>query len=345
MRNRKILAAVHLYPPKHLCGGEMYLHNMLKFLQSKGHEVRVLLLNAKHYGIERIYTFDGVEVFPSERDIITSCVEWCDMMVTHLDYTSWVIGIASVYHKPVMHLVHNSYVNHAIVEADREQFIVYNSEWCKKAIGYKHEGIVLHPPVDYRKWKSDVDHSKNEYITLVNLDDNKGGKILQQLAAKMPGRKFLGVIGSYSEPANIGQYTNQPANVKVIAKTTKMKEDVYDVSRIVIMPSRYESWGMVATEAASSGIPVICSPTPGLKENLGKAGIFVERDDLKGWENAIHKLDNPEVYKKQSAAVRKRAEELDPNKEMEALATLIQERVRFIFSQSRAAGVSTPAKL
>jgi glycosyltransferase involved in cell wall biosynthesis len=344
MNKKKILAIVHLYPPQHLCGGEMYIHRLLKFLQSKGHETRVLLMNAEHYGIDKIYVYDNVEVYPNNRDVIKNCCDWADWYITHLDYTETAISLGNIFRKPVIHLVHNDYCRPSIKNADRPQFVVYNSEWVRDKIQYPQESTVLHPPVDYRVYDTEINPSKNEYITLINLDHNKGGHILQQIAQRMPGRKFIAVLGSYSEPATIGQHTNQPPNVKVLQKTTRIKE-IYAQTRILIMPSKYESWGMVATEAAASGIPVICTDTPGLKENLGKAGIYIkDRDDIDAWINAIHQLDKPNAYTQKSAAVKKRSRELDPLVEMEALHEWLLQHVRFN-SQSKAAAVSTAANI
>ncbi|WP_262928542.1 glycosyltransferase family 4 protein [Streptomyces sp. CBMA152] len=51
-----------------------------------------------------------------------------------------------------------------------------------------------------------------------------------------------------------------------------MREHVYSRSRVILMPSLYESWGRVAVEAFASGIPVIAHTTPGLVESMGEAG-------------------------------------------------------------------------
>jgi glycosyltransferase involved in cell wall biosynthesis len=64
-----------------------------------------------------------------------------------------------------------------------------------------------------------------------------------------------------------------------------------------------------------SGIPVISSGTPGLRENCGDAGIYVERDDIDGWVKAIKNLDKE--YKKASEKSKARSRELDPVKELE----------------------------
>jgi glycosyltransferase involved in cell wall biosynthesis len=71
-----IVASVHLYPPEHNCGAEWMLHFMLKDLQSKGHNVRVLLHDANKYKIRDNYVFDGIDVFPPNPNVIENLMMW-----------------------------------------------------------------------------------------------------------------------------------------------------------------------------------------------------------------------------------------------------------------------------
>ena len=315
----RILASIHLYPPKHNCGGEYMMHQTLKYLQSEGHEVRVLLWQANRHKIENLYTFDGVDVFPPTDYMIDRLFDWCDVIFTHLDYTQASITYGAKYKKKVVHFVHNWSTYGAIEMSDRPQYIVYNSEVAKRKLNYKHDSVVLHPPVDWRWYDTNVDPSLNQYVTLVNLDYNKGGNILSKIAERMPNTTFLGVLGSYSSN-HMGQYDNQPPNVKVVPNTTTIKQ-VYQMTRVIIMPSEFESWGRVATEAMCSGIPVICNPTEGLMENCGDAGIYVDREDIDGWVKAITMLENQKTYRKWSKAAMKRSRELDPVNELKQFNT------------------------
>lgn len=310
----KILASIHLYPPIHNCGAEYMMHQTLKFLQSEGHEVRVILHQANRHKIENLYSFEGVDVFPPTEYLTDKLFEWCDVVFTHLDYTQLSINLAYRYGKKCVHFVHNHSVYASITDAINKQYIVYNSEVAKKKINYKHESFVLHPPVDYRFYDTGIDSSLNEHITLINLDHNKGGNILIGIAQALPNRKFIGVKGSYSSDGN-GQYVNQPSNVEVLNTTTNIRE-IYKRTRILIMPSKFESWGRTATEAMCNGIPVISSGTEGLRENCGKAGIYVDRDNIKEWIREIEKLDDGRTYRKYQRLTRERAIELDPQNEL-----------------------------
>jgi len=311
----KLLNSIHMYPPQHVCGAEFMAHWINKDIKGNGGDVRVLLHQAMHYKIDSMYVYDGIDVFPPDPAVIEKLFFWSDAAMTHLDYTKWSVCMSAVMRKPLFHLIHNTHKYPEIEMADRPQYIIYNSEWARSELGYHHPGIVVHPPCDWRAYDTDIDPQFNEAITLINLDQNKGGHILREIATRLPHRKFIGVIGSYSEPGNIGQHTNQPPNVTVLPKTNDIKS-VYRQTRILVMPSKYESWGRTATEAMCSGIPVISSGTPGLRENCGKAGIYVDREDVGAWCDAIERLFKPKAYEKASKAARIRSRELDPTAEL-----------------------------
>lgn len=317
-----ILASIHLYPPHHNCGAEYMIHWLLKDLQKKGHSVRVLLHQANKYRISKIYCYDGIDVFPPDAKVTDNLLQWSDAIFTHLDYTRWTIGAAKMYKKPVFHLIHNTHTYPEIVDAEKTQHIVYNSAWAKETLQYKWPNFILTPPVDYRFYDIGKNPIHNEFITLINLNENKGGKVLVELAKAMPKKKFLGVMGSYDS-----QIIPKADNVVIVPNTPDIKQ-WYEKTRILIMPSKYESWGRTATEAMCSGIPVIAASTPGLMENCGEGGIFIkDRDDIKSWIKAIEKLDDAKAYLQASFKAKTRSRELDPVKALDEFETWFREMV------------------
>lgn len=292
-----------MYPPNHNAGSEWMVHHINKFLISRGHTVKVLLRKG---AIKSAYNYDGVDVdtIPDnpQHYLLNS-----DVVLTHLDMHPIAYFWAKHYKRPCVHFVHNSFP-YPILQSNPQVKLCYNSEAIIPLCDFKHDYTVLNPPVDYREWNKPTNP---EYITLINLNELKGGKILREIALRMPDRKFLGVIGGYDD-----QITDQPPNVTIHPHTANIKE-VYDKTRILLMPSRYESWGRTATEAMSSGIPVIANKTFGLEANLSEAGIWVDRDDIEGWVKAIKKLDNKKVYEAASEKGLSRAKELDPIPQLE----------------------------
>jgi len=318
----RILYSIHLYPPIHNCGGEAYIHNLNKYLIKQGHEVRVMLQRPEQFHYRVPYDWEGVYVMGLRDNL--DAYRWADVLVTHLDFTHWTLTLGHDVGRPVVQIVHNHHEYASIINAKNPPFIVYNSEWISKTLNYKYPSIVVPPAVDYDRYNVCDDPEKNEFITLINLNTNKGGRILQKLAKVFPDKRFLAVKGSYDK-----QITEQPENVFVIDNTPDILP-IYKQTRLLIMPSQYESWGMTATEAMCSGIPVICTPTPGLKENCDYAGNYIDlrkgdlfddngnvlddtdQYDITSLVNMIKKFDDKSFYKERSNVSRIRAKEHDP---------------------------------
>jgi glycosyltransferase involved in cell wall biosynthesis len=159
---------------------------------------------------------------------------------------------------------------------------------------------VIRPIMHEDKIKMDPFPSGN-MITLVNANVNKGVHQFIDLAKRLPDRKFLGVIPYYGElwlpPA--------PANIEWI----KFDDDVRNIlrrTRILLLPSNYESFGRIAVEAMYNRIPVIYSKsnpaaavpgtTEGVEAWIVPAGIPCERDRPEQWVEAVVSLDDPANY-------------------------------------------------
>lgn len=297
----KVFAYVHKYPPVHNAGAEWMLHTMMRHLADLGHECRVVA------DVGSSYVLDGVRVDPER--YARAGFGWADVAVTHLDRTAHAISLASAARLPLVHLVHNDAQLHFHrVRTGDVSLAVWNSEWLAESYRGFHTRaeVVVRPPVtstDYRTPRGDADR-----VTLINLTRAKGAPVLFALAGRMPDDLFLGVRGAY------GLQAEPPArlpNLEIVDQTPRIRE-VYTRTSILLVPSGYESWGRVAVEAMASGIPVVASPTPGLRESLGDAGLFVELDDLDGWTEAVRRLrTDAGFYGERSAMALERSAELD----------------------------------
>ena len=142
--------------------------------------------------------------------------------------------------------------------------------------------------------------------TRVNLGRDKGGA-------------FLGVRGAYED-----QILPPLGNVTIVENTPNIRE-IYGRSAIVLMPSRYESWGRVAVEAMASGIPVMAHPTHGLKESCSDAGIYRDRDQPEEWVREVRRLlSDPAYYEQRATACRRRAREIDPQSQLASMADWLE---------------------
>lgn len=295
----KIVAYVHLYQPTHNAGAEVMLHQILKTLvEDYGHEAKVI---CRDPGVE---SYDGIDLYDPNDERIPQIFQWADVVFTHLDFTQKAIRWANRIKKPIVHLIHNDrQVTFNQLDRYNAHLLITNSKWINDATPKIFNKTIVYPPTNPKEY---VVESTGDAITLLNMNEAKGGKIFWELARIMTDRKFIGVKGAYGE--QIG-YDKKLPNVTIYENNPDVKK-IYKQSRLVIMPSAYESWGRVGMEAAASGIPVIANPTPGLTESLGSAGVYANYYSVADYVEAILKLDDPKVYKKHSDALKKRSKDV-----------------------------------
>ena len=313
----------HMAAPIHNAGGETTVQAAFRALVSRGHEVKVI---CKPHSDERQfadYIFEGVQVFrcPTRND-----QEWIrdfaheydpDLLLTHLDLTPQAMQLALDIKRPLAHFVHNTMqFDFHRVTPFKCQLAIFNSQWVAEAQEWKGPQIVVHPIVEPDRYRCE----KGNKITLVNPTPGKGADTFYGLAKALPDYEFLCVKSVYGEQIavpNISPHLHP--NVETMEHTPDIREALCK-TKVLLMPSNYESYGRMAIEAACCGIPTIAHPTPGLKESLGEAGIFCDRDDIPAWKAAIERLYSDEVYyRKRSDLALELANSLDPEGEFDRL--------------------------
>lgn len=309
---KNILAHFDFFPPRYNAGAERYAFTMLKYLQDAGHTVTVLTQPAM--GLDG-YEYEGITVYTDEKTHRDRLYAEADYVMTQIAYSGKVRDLCRVKRKKLIYLVHNtkSIPFWKILPQD-VWLTVWNADWVrdytKNELQWTSQrDLTLYPPVLFDRYTvPEEEQIEKEFdLALVNLSKNKGVLTFNQAAKMNKDLKFLGVIGAYDEQFHRGL----PPNVTVLRHTPNMVNDVYKKTKIVMMPSLRETWGMVAIEAMCSGIPVIAHPTEGLVESCGQAGIFIHRDKALVWDAMIKRLLNDkEFYEAQSKKCIARALEL-----------------------------------
>jgi glycosyltransferase involved in cell wall biosynthesis len=309
-------ALVHGYPPYHNAGAEHMLHAMMKWYRAMGHRCIVVVDSPFYPSSMQDYVLDGVEVYHRRQNRLLDC----DFFFTHLDRTNEAVVFSHVTGIPVVHIAHNEMTLGAYaVNPEDGHIVVANSHWVAEKLREtwrKDNILVLHPPV----WEADYCCLKTgEDITLANLSIAKGAPIFYDVARMTPDRVFLAVQGSYGP--QMAPYLGM-TNVDHWPTQTDMRR-VYSRTKVIFMPSTYESWGRVAVEAACSGIPCIANDTPGLKEALGENGCFPEAYTPEAWKAALDEvLANYETWQEKAFAV---ADAQKPEQELaETLSAIIK---------------------
>ncbi|MGW7617424.1 glycosyltransferase family 4 protein [Streptomyces antimycoticus] len=316
----KIVARVHAMPPEHNAGAEHMLVSILRPLVERGHDVEVWL---SRYGkAAEPYEYRGIRIMPlaSRLDFPTS-VRKADVLVAHLETVPSTASLARGYGKALVVVCHNTHQpTFRDVAAGGTTLAVYNSLWMEREAELffaeypksvrPERSLIVRPPVFADEYAT---RKRGDRVTLINCNPEKGGRVLEKLAERMPDTQFLAVTGAYGQ-----QILPDLPNVEVLEHVdgAEMRERVYARTRVLLMPSSYESWGRAGVEALASGIPVVAHPTEGLCESLGEAGIFVDRADVDGYEAVLRKLRTAAEYRLASKRAKARSVELDPSAEL-----------------------------
>lgn len=291
----KILAYVHRYQGMgHNAGGETSLHAALRHLSSQGHECMVLVGQETEVPP---YELDGIRVLTTDSNVAVKSqpfdyFPWADVIVTQLTCSYRGGIVAGMLRKPLIHYMHNDHPK-MISTLDKYAWAgFYNTNWVEEAVrsaGVWTPGPVLHPIVDPDLYVTKRTRGA-KYVSLVNLSMggdglyDKGYQTFFELARRNPEVPFLAVRGAYGEQA----YEDLP-NVTYLGHQSDMR-DVYRQTRVLLVPSKYESFGRVAVEAAASGIPSVCTSTEGTREAMGDAALYADYGDYDAWDSALHAL-------------------------------------------------------
>jgi glycosyltransferase involved in cell wall biosynthesis len=183
---------------------------------------------------------------------------------------------------------------------------IYNTHTSAVQWG-EPNALVVHPPIT--PIPTDTSTGGDAYTMLSSLI-NKGVEIVLQLAELYPDQRFI-IVRSPAEPTHglkdIEERVKNLPNVELHPRVPP--EEVYkylEQTRILLVPSRYETYGMSAIEAAGYGIPTVHVDTPHVREGIGDGAVLVPPMNVAATAAGIDLIEkNYDIY---SLNARKRAE-------------------------------------
>lgn len=298
----RIVAHVLSYPPYRRIGAELATHHLLDFLAGCGWNSIAVAHTVPGLIPRRV---DGVHLATPE----LAHHSRPDIVLTHIPFTLHAQAHATRCGAPLVASGHGGppgwLAAHAAGIEPAPSLLLANSQGM--AVSLKRTGLpvhVLRPPID---WPTDRREPQGESITLVNAAPDKGGRLLRQLARRHPDLPFLVVQGGYGVQA---RFEDLP-NVTVLRHGTPMPS-VWDLTRILLVPSREESWGMVAVEAMARGIPVLASTATGLSECVGPDMPRIDLGAVDAWSATLVEAYADPRWSQLHICALRRAAELDP---------------------------------
>ena len=177
------------------------------------------------------------------------------------------------------------------------------SEWlrqiCVRSVGFGEKLSTVHNPVDFERFAHTHAEAGAGYgvrlAVVARLDHVKGVDMALRALAVLRDGGFndvrLVVVGDGPEAGRLRDMAGE-LGVDGFVEFAGFRHDVERYvagSDIVLVPSRYEPFGMVAAEAAAAGKPVVASRVGGLREIVvdGETGLLFNPDDYIGLAEKI----------------------------------------------------------
>jgi glycosyltransferase involved in cell wall biosynthesis len=318
---RNIVWLMHSYLPNVRAGAEITAHAVNTHLVKAGWSVTIVLPD---WQVEEL---DGVKMVRYEENspLVDNIFRNASAIFCQNYDTFKALQILEPYGKPVVFFMHIEKEKRDVLQ---QRFkvplaIVYNSVTQKDHNPTIHEHTIVRPFIPFDKFTRRAKDIPNGPVTLLNCNENKGGGLLVELARRMRDVQFVGVRGAYSE-----QLSADLPNLRYIP----LQEDptpIYQNASIILMPSKSESWGRVALEAMSTGVPVIVSTAGGLREcTSGAAAGYCRFDDAGCWEEQIRRLlGDGMAYRSAVEAGQRRIGDLKKAKDFEEFETWLTGRI------------------
>jgi glycosyltransferase involved in cell wall biosynthesis len=203
--------------------------------------------------------------------------------------------------------------------ADR---IIANSRWTLDATIPKdcaEKSQVIYNGIDtkaYKRVKADVRGKfdcDSLSLTVCRLLPQKGLEYLVRALPLVKSDHKAAVIGSGPDKDKLERLARRLGVADRLVFTGFVPEEkmtaYYSAADFFVLPSLWEPFGMVLTEAMACGAPVVSTRTGGIPEVVGDAGLLVQKGNAKQLAAAMERMaGDSRLRQKFSKAGRKRAE-------------------------------------
>lgn len=228
-------------------------------------------------------------------------------------------GFAKIFLKLVDKMIFSLSHKVLIDSASQKNFLIKENVVSKKQSTVLNKGSV--GGVDIRKFKFDKKKriqlrkkysiSRNTFVFLYlgRINKDKGIDGLLKAFKKISNHHdiLLIFVGSVEEEKFISEFKSQK-KILNFDYTTK-PQDWFSLADILCLPSYREGFGTVIIEAASCGIPTLCSNIYGLRDAIikNKTGYFHKVGSINDIKNKmLYIINNKKKIKKKGIVARKR---------------------------------------
>lgn len=195
-------------------------------------------------------------------------------------------------------------------------------EWLKP---YKKESFIVinngvpvqqfATAIETERTKLDKNLSKEDVLICMvgSFTTQKNHDLALKILSKLPENYKLVCLGEGPLKEEIIDKAKQMGifNRIVMLGFRKDVPNVLKACDLMLIPSKWEGFGLVAVEAMACGLPVIASDVPGLSEVVGNGGFLCNKADETEFVNSIKLLSDANTYDSISKSAIKRSQLFD----------------------------------
>jgi len=308
-----LTAFLHGYPPLWSMGGEMSTHRTL------GAVPGAVVFTETLEG----YCYDGVSVRPAT-GVSLQCIKddavsaGATILFGHSTLSEDTIKAAKRMRLPSILAVHAPPRFGKDLRRARTDATVrlYNTEAARKD-WHDPRGWVLHPPVGLPRPIPEGPHNAR---TLTSSLVNKGAERVLELAKRRHDQRFIIVESPAHTTHGDPDFWAQAEKFDNVEIWPRLHPDemgrLWAETRVLLVPSRYETYGMAAMEAAWYGIPSVHVDTPHVREGIGEAALLLKSTSFEELDHALteveieHDVWADRAYDRVSSLAQREADEL-----------------------------------
>jgi glycosyltransferase involved in cell wall biosynthesis len=117
-----------------------------------------------------------------------------------------------------------------------------------------------------------------EYVLMVGAVEKRKNPLAAAAAASEVGLPLV-TVGPVRDKQLARELAMRGAELRGYVEQAELVE-LYQGAACLVMPSRYEGFGLPVLEAMACGTPVVAAPDPALREVAGEAAVFVDPSEL-----------------------------------------------------------------
>jgi glycosyltransferase involved in cell wall biosynthesis len=136
------------------------------------------------------------------------------------------------------------------------------------------------------------DAARGEYVLLVGAIEARKQPLVAADAAREADRPLV-VVGPERDPSLAAALRERGAELRGVVPQAELVR-LYQRAAALLLPTRYEGFGLTAAEAMACGTPVVATPDAAVRELGGDAIAYAAPPDFGSTLRAV--LDHPERW-------------------------------------------------